>query len=97
MTFDHVIVFNEARCPWPPPRRLLVHELVHVAQYERLGVHGFAEEYVVGWIRAGYEYRRIPLEVEAYGVERDFVARGEPGPVKPPAASGDPSTRASAP
>lgn len=77
MTFDRVIVFNEERCARPPPLRLLVHELVHVAQYDRLGVAGFAQEYLGGWIDVGYDYRSIPLEAEAYGVERDFAARAD--------------------
>jgi hypothetical protein len=39
------------------------HELVHVAQYRRLGLRRFARCYVRGWIEGGYEYRGIPLEV----------------------------------
>ncbi len=34
---------------------LLVHELVHVAQYERLGgIRGFLEEYLIQCVRDGY-------------------------------------------
>ena len=52
--------------------RLLRHELVHVAQWRRLGYVGFLRRYLLAyaWWRAhghGHvaAYRRIPLEVEA--------------------------------
>ena len=52
--------------------RLLRHELVHVRQWQRLGVVGFLWRYVgsyARWRLRGYghwaAYRRIPLEVEA--------------------------------
>lgn len=52
--------------------RLLSHELVHVAQWRRLGTLGFLRRYLwaYAWWRAhghGHlgAYRRIPLEVEA--------------------------------
>lgn len=52
--------------------RLLHHELVHVAQWRRLGVPGFLRRYLGSYLRwrlRGHPhrgaYRRIPLEVEA--------------------------------
>ena len=52
--------------------RLLRHELVHVRQWQALGVAGFLVRYVGAYLRwrlRGYghwaAYRRIPLEVEA--------------------------------
>ncbi len=52
--------------------RLLRHELVHVGQWQRLGLVGFLRRYLgayVRWRLRGYghwgAYRRIPLEVEA--------------------------------
>lgn len=57
--------------------RLLRHELVHVAQWRRLGVVGFLRRYLVAYARwrlrghpHGAAYRRIPLEVEAEWVAR---------------------------
>lgn len=51
---------------------LLRHELVHVAQWRRLGLVGFARRYLGAYLRwrlRGHghwdAYRRIPLEVEA--------------------------------
>ncbi len=53
-------------------RRLLRHELVHVAQWRRLGVAGFLVVYLGAYLRwrlRGHghwdAYRRIPLEIEA--------------------------------
>jgi hypothetical protein len=52
--------------------RLLRHELVHVAQWRRLGVVGFLVVYLGAYLRwrlllHGHwdAYRRIPLEIEA--------------------------------
>lgn len=43
--------------------RLIVHELVHVAQYERLGVADFLREYIRQLNEHGYN--EAPFEVEA--------------------------------
>jgi hypothetical protein len=44
----------------------LFHEMVHIAQYEILGVEQFAKHYVRGWLEGGFDYWNIPLEKEAY-------------------------------
>jgi len=54
----------------------LFHELVHVAQYETMGMRGFLTTYVRGWLENGREYFAIPLEVEAYELQELFE-RGE--------------------
>jgi hypothetical protein len=51
---------------------LLFHEMVHVAQYRLLGTKRFAELYVIGWAQNGFEYERIPLERQAYNLQREF-------------------------
>ena len=52
-------------------RRLVVHELAHVAQYERLGgFHPFLEKYLLECITIGYP--EAPLEQEAMRVENDL-------------------------
>jgi hypothetical protein len=48
------------------------HELVHVVQWERLGVDDFLLAYGVGIIQSGY--RNSPLEAMAYSLEEDFDA-----------------------
>lgn len=48
----------------PDERRVLVHEFVHVGQYERMGgIEGFLEEYLSELINVGYDH--APLETEA--------------------------------
>jgi hypothetical protein len=44
-------------------RETLVHECVHVAQYEKLGVEGFLMQYVVQIFKNGYD--NAPMEREA--------------------------------
>jgi hypothetical protein len=57
--------------------RLLRHEEVHVRQFRQVGPIRFITSYLVHYVRwraRGYShsaaYRRIPLEVEAYWLER---------------------------
>lgn len=46
-------------------RRLLVHELVHVAQYERLrGFHGFLKQYLEECINPGYPLGHLEQEAK---------------------------------
>ena len=49
------------------------HELVHVVQYQKLGVHAFASRYVTGFLSAG-GHEGIPLERNAYTLEARFKA-----------------------
>lgn len=68
ITFVDTVVSHE-----PFTDRLLFHELVHVAQYERLGVVEFAEKYVRGFLSGG-SYEAIPLEMNAYQLDARFAA-----------------------
>jgi len=52
--------------------RLLFHELVHVVQYEKLGLEGFANKYVQGFLTGG-SYDAIPLEMNAYDLDARFA------------------------
>ena len=45
--------------------RLLAHEFVHVAQYERLGKVGFLQEYIQQIAAHGYRHAPFELEAEA--------------------------------
>ena len=56
--------------------RLLFHESVHVAQYKHLGVAEFMSRYVRGWANNGFDYFAIPLERQAYELDRRF-SQGE--------------------
>jgi len=51
---------------------LLFHELVHAVQYKHLGLAGFAERYVRGFLNGGC-YEEIPLEKQAYELEGAFA------------------------
>ncbi|MBW3660557.1 MAG: hypothetical protein KY397_02870 [Gemmatimonadetes bacterium] len=56
---------------------ILFHELVHVVQYHRLGLEGFMDRYVRGWLEADRRYRDIPLESDAYELAARFVEAPE--------------------
>jgi hypothetical protein len=62
----------------PFTERLLFHELVHVVQYEKLGLPEFAAKYVTGFLSGG-SYEAIPLERNAYELDGRFAtAPGNP-------------------
>jgi hypothetical protein len=68
VTFQDVIVHVE-----PLSATLLFHELVHAVQYKHLGLDGFAEQYVRGFLTGG-SYEEIPLEKQAYELEGRFAS-----------------------
>lgn len=68
ITFQDVVVHVG---PFALP--LLFHELVHAVQYRHLGLAGFAEHYVRGFLSGG-SYEEIPLEKQAYELEARFEA-----------------------
>lgn len=73
MVFKDTIVLSKRFLPGDLlPRSLLFHELVHVVQYEILGVAEFVERYIHGWVENGMNYYAIPLEVEAFKLERRY-------------------------
>lgn len=69
IAFDDTIVVLD-RLPPPARTSLLFHELIHVVQYRMLGVRGFVERYVRGWLESEGSYRDIPLERDAYELQR---------------------------
>ena len=68
ITFVDTVVSHE-----PFTNRVLFHELVHVVQYEKLGLIEFAAKYVRGFLNGG-SYEAIPLERNAYELDGRFVA-----------------------
>lgn len=67
ITFQNVIVHVDSlSCT------LLFHELVHAVQYKHLGLQGFAQRYVRGFLSGG-SYEEIPLEKQAYELEAKFA------------------------
>ena len=71
---DTILVAEAAPIPsseWLP---LLFHELVHVLQYQELGLDRFVKLYVLGWAAGGFRYEDIPLERDAYELDGKFRA-----------------------
>jgi len=73
ITFIDTILISDA-APVPPTEwlPLLFHELVHVLQYEELGLNRFVQLYVNGWAEGGFRYEDIPLERDAYELDAKF-------------------------
>ena len=70
ITFQDTVLLSEHHMQsHGSPLGLLFHELVHVAQYQCLGVPEFVRRYVSGWAENGYEYIAIPLERDAYELQ----------------------------
>jgi hypothetical protein len=61
---------------WRRSERLFAHELVHVAQWERLGFNRFCLLYGVYLVQ--HDYWDSPLEVMARDLDAAFARRGEP-------------------
>lgn len=76
ITYLDTIVVPEHRAG-PVPLSTLFHELVHVEQARQLGVRGFVERYIRGWLENGRKYAAIPLEKDAYALEGRFHAKPE--------------------
>jgi hypothetical protein len=67
ITYLDTVVSHE-----PFTDRLLFHELVHAVQYEKLGLPQFVAKYVRGFLSGGH-YEAIPLEMNAYELDRRFL------------------------
>lgn len=59
------------------PRSLLAHELAHVRQFQRQGWLRMSAAYATLWLQHGYTQH--PMEVEARGVEKEFLAKEKRG------------------
>jgi hypothetical protein len=72
LTHNDTFLINRARVPedTAPPVLLLLlfHELVHVVQYDVLGVDDFVRQYVEGYLDSG-DYFAIPLELGAFALQ----------------------------
>jgi hypothetical protein len=58
---------------------LVFHELVHVVQYDLLGLDKFVELFVSGWVNQGFNYAAIPLEMDAYELQYQYEGDPESG------------------
>ena len=73
ITFQDTFLITQA-APQDNLASLLFHELVHVVQYDVLGLDEFVAEYVTGWAGTGRSYETIPLEVMAFDLQHRFEA-----------------------
>jgi hypothetical protein len=53
------------------------HELVHVVQYDLVGLDKFVDLFINGWVNQGFNYPAIPLEMDA--CEMQYRYEGDPG------------------
>lgn len=58
------------------PPSLFLHECTHLAQIAQHGVVGFYIKYLWQWARVGFDYYKIPLEIEAYALEKFQLPKG---------------------
>ncbi len=72
ITFIDTIVIAGSKVTPGEWRPLLFHECVHVCQFTILGVDEFINRYIDGWAGSGYDYASIPLEVDAYELQREY-------------------------
>jgi len=72
IAYIDTILVREVAAGTQALRSLVFHELVHVAQYQHLGLGQFVNRYVVGWAENGRDYCRIPLERDAFELQAKF-------------------------
>src|SRR4030067_3767004 len=72
ITFVDTILLSDLSAHVQPRISLLFHEMVHVVQYGWLGVSEFTSQYVRGWAQNGFVYAEIPLERDAYELQKRF-------------------------
>lgn len=84
ITFNDTILLSQARqVPDTELLPLMFHELVHVVQYDVLGIDEFVDRYVKGWAENGFDYFSIPLERMASDLADRFASNpGAPFSVK---------------
>ena len=79
ITFGDVILVNGDQVPGPPSHSVVFHEMVHVVQYDELGIHEFARRYVTPFVQSRFNYMSIPLESVAFDLQGRFEERsGDP-------------------
>jgi hypothetical protein len=72
ITFGDVIIVNGEQIPGPPSHSVVFHEMVHVVQYDLLGIHEFARRYVTPFIQDRFNYMSVPLESDAFDLQGRF-------------------------
>ena len=71
---DTIVIPRKGKRWGPLPLPLVFHELVHVVQYDHVGVEEFISRYVQGWLAHGQQYESIPIERQAYELQGRYEA-----------------------
>ena len=83
ITFGDVILISDTQVPLPPAHSVVFHEMVHVVQYDVLGIHEFARRYVTPFVQNRFNYMTIPLETIAFDLQDRFErCRDKPFPAE---------------
>jgi len=72
---DTILLSTTQTSGHAPSASFLFHELVHVVQYETLGLHAFVQQYIQGWAQNGFQYAAIPLERDAYELQSRYESQ----------------------
>lgn len=72
ITFGDVILVSDDQVPGPPPYSLVFHEMVHLVQYDELGIFEFARRYVMNFMQNRLNPLAIPLESMAFDLQVKF-------------------------
>ena len=79
ITFGDVVLVSDDQVPWPPSHSVVFHEMVHLVQYDELGIFEFARRYVTRFVQNRFNYMTIPLESDAFDLQGRFEGwTGEP-------------------
>ena len=72
ITFGDVILVSGDQVPGPPSHSMVFHEMVHLVQYDELGIFEFARRYVTPFMQNRFNYMTIPLESVAFDGQGRF-------------------------
>jgi len=72
ITFDDTFLVTDAAAQGDAVDALFFHELVHVVQYNILGVDEFITQWVEGYVNSA-DYYTIPLELVAYAMQMKWM------------------------
>jgi len=75
IVFKDIILLSMRHMPKNDTIPLFFHELVHIVQYQYLGIDKYVDLYVRGWAMHNRLYNAIPLEEHAYKLQERFEAR----------------------
>ena len=72
ITFGDVIMITDAGDSASMPNSIVFHEMVHLVQFQALGIDEFARRYVTALAWNRFQYMTIPLEMMAFDLQGRF-------------------------